>query len=507
MKQKMLLALGLCAAMMLHGALAEDTADASAADTYAGESAVNEIFKAAEEKSKANAPKVKTLSNGVQVQMTPDDVGGYWHRPGNYNSYNTFYLNADNRGCNACHTSLTDLLDNMSYEHLSFKNGYGIDLEVQDCRICHDDGDGYLYTLYDFGTLIHGIHGNSDTFTKMGGNCWSCHNATSDGNGMMLWEDAKYDVLQGISSVADVQGDFTWDQTTVSDMSQTNMGYWMSGTADNAMYGATKEGLPLDENLFNNWEITVDGDVENPFTMTLPELIETFSTDHAIMTDACVMNPVGGPWIATADVTGISISKLLEYAGVKDGATAVMSYASDGWNRGIYLSELEKDDALLAIELNGERLDWAYGYPVSTWNGAGSAASCIRNVVELRVVSDEKIKTFDGWYYIDSGEVYNIPNVGIFNFNEGQIIEKGQPYTFEGYADSYDKAVTAIEFSLDRGQTWTRFETPNADRRCWVHWTFTITPENESAYVFSVRAVDEKGNVTSTPEEVMFNAK
>ena len=490
------------------GVVTETEADAQPAgeESYPGETKVNEIFAEAEAKSQANAPVVKTLANGVQIQRTPDDVGGYWHRPGDYNSYNTFYLKADQRGCGACHDSLVDLLDNMSYDHLTFKNGYGMDMEVTDCLICHDDGDGYLYTCYDFGTLIHGIH-STKQFEAMNGNCWSCHNATADGNGMMLWDEAKYDVLQGITFISDVQGEFSFSQDVLSDMDTTNMGYWMSGKADNSMYGASAAGLPLDEDLFNNWEITVDGDVENPYTMTLPELIETFGSKSEIMTNQCVMNPIGGSWIATAEATGISISKMLEYAGVKDGATAVMSYASDGWNRGIYLSELEKDDALLAYELNGKRLDWAYGYPCSTWNGAGSAASFIRNVIELRVVSDEKIKTFDGWYYVADGTPYNIPNVGICHFLEGQIIEVGKPYTFEGYADAFAKRVVAVEFSLDRGQTWTRFETENTDRESWVYWYFTFTPELETSYVLSVRAIAEDGSVTSMPEEVLFNAR
>lgn len=497
-----LLVLALCLALTLCGAaMAEEAAE----ESYPGENAVNQVYADAQAKSEANAPKIITLENGVQVQRTPDDVGGYWHRPGNYNSYNIYYLNADNRGCGACHSDLVELLDNMSYEHLDFTNPYGLDMEVQDCLICHDHGNGYLYTTFDFGTMIHGIH-SKGAFSAMGGDCMSCHNATSDGNGLTLWEEAKYDVLQGITFVSDVQGEFSFSQDVVSETIFN--GNWWSGQTTNSMSGGTLEALPLDEDFFDNWEISVTGDVENPFTMTLKEMMETFPAVTEIMTDHCVMNPNGGPWISTAEVTGFSISQLLEYAGVKESATAVMSYAPDGWNRGIYLSELAMDDAILAYELNGERLDWVNGYPVSTWNGAGSAASCIRNVCELRVVSDETIKIFDGWRYEDDPDNYiNKPAVGIYHFKEGQIIEAGQPYTFEGSADAYDKRIVALEFSLDRGATWTRFETENTDRKSWVYWYFTYTPENTGAYVLSVRAVTEDGLVTVEPEEIMFNAK
>ena len=38
----------------------------------------------------------------------------------------------------------------------------------------------------------------------------------------------------------------------------------------------------------------------------------------------------------------------------------------------------------------------------------------------------------------------------------------GEPLTFEGYADDYDKAIVAMEFSLDGGTTWTRHATEGA---------------------------------------------
>lgn len=474
---------------------------AFADEAYPGETKFNEILAKAQAKSEANQPKVKTLDNGVRVQITPDDAGAYWQMYGYPNSYNTSYLDADNRGCQACHESLNDLMNNLSFQHLTFNNTYGIELEVQDCMICHDDGDGYLWTTKDFGTMIHGIHKNASI------SCWTCHNATADGKGMTLWEEAKYDVLEGISAIADVQGEFSFSQEVVTDMHGQDTTSWFSGPTTISMASAELENLPLDEGLFNSWTITVDGDVENPFTMTLPEMIETFPTVSKVMTDHCVMNPVGGPYIFTIKASGFSISELLAYAGVKEGATAVMSYASDGWNRGIYLSELEKDDAILAYEFNDERLPWAYGYPVTTINGAGSAASCIRNVVNLHVVSDEKIKVFDGWNYVDSGEYINKPNVGICHFVEGQIIEAGKPFTFEGYADAYDKAIVAVEFSMDRGNTWTRFDTTGANRDAWVYWNFTFMPEKTGSFVLSMRAETENGLVTTVPDEVLFNVK
>lgn len=92
-------------------------------------------------------------------------------------------------------------------------------------------------------------------------------------------------------------------------------------------------------------------------------------------------------------------------------------------------------------------------------------------------------------------------------FREGQIIEAGKPYEFEGYAQAFDEKIVAIEVSLDRGETWTRYDTSDSDLTKWVYWHFAYTPEKPGAYVLSVRAVTESGLVSATPDTVMFNAK
>ena len=487
-------------------------AEEAAGERYPGASAIDAKTEELTERYEANAPEVITMKNGVKVQRTPSDANAYWqfwHAP---NSYNTYYLNADKRGCASCHSDLVALLDNMQFPHLSFSSGYVYDMEVQDCMICHNEGAGYIWKTQEFGTLIHSIH-QRDTFTRMGGDCWTCHTATADGRGMLLWDVAKYDVLQGIKSVANIAGEFTYDQTVLSPVdSAVNDLNWMSGDSTNMMQGAAMAELPLDPDLFDNWEVSVTGAVENEIHITLKELIETYPSSEDTVTNVCVMNPQGGSLISNSAIKGISITTLLEAAGVKDTATAVLSYAPDGWNRGFLLSELEKDDAYLVYECNGERLAWGAGYPLTTWNTGGIAPSFIRQVTELRVVETppEEVKIFNGWIYEDgeyAGQFVNKPIVGILNLYEGQILEAGKPHTFEGYADGLDTRLTAIEFSMDRGATWTSFDVSDTNRKNWVYWNFTYTPEATGAYVFSVRAVTEEGLVTVEPEEMMINVQ
>ena len=77
-------------------------------------------------------------------------------------SYNTYYLDADNRGCNSCHADMNAMIENMEYKHATIDNkALETYSDVNQCISCHrDNGD-------DFGRLIHAIHYNDGSGTKV----------------------------------------------------------------------------------------------------------------------------------------------------------------------------------------------------------------------------------------------------------------------------------------------------------------------------------------------------
>jgi len=471
-------------------------------------------------------PTIITLADGTQIQRTPTEGevfstldGSYtYHMPTETVPYNTYYLKADAKGCNACHADLAKTLEDMEYDHTNLTNVMGIQLTVQMCLDCHTYGAGYLTNQYSFGSLIHGIHS-----TEQNNDCWSCHVATGDGSGMQLWDKVKHWQLRGITPVAEVQGEFSFDQDkTIPAADLFDFG-WDYFDWDYTRSQNTKDNTPLDQELFENWTITIGGAVQKETTFKLTDLIANYQSVEVPVTLQCTLNPIGGPFIGNVKYTGIKLSELLEDVGISPDAGALSLSSPDGFTEPLMMSNFT--EAYLAYEADGEPLSWEHGYPVQLMVPGSAAPSNVKEISDIVVNTQEEaallnewngwpansgdgnVYTASGWPYTNENGYLNKPNVGIFDFTEGQIISTGKPYEFTGYAAAWDQQIAAVEFSMDGGVTWTHFDTPGAGKDRWTCWHFTYTPEVDSAYVLSVRSVTTDGMITPEPIEVMFNAK
>lgn len=474
--------------------------------------AIEEMYAKMAARAEEYAPEIITLADGVQVQRTPTEYdAGIYHQPGTTISYNTYYLNSDNRGCNSCHADLAETLNAMDYHHTDLSNSFGIQITVQMCMDCHNPASYDVYYVteeYGFGSLIHGIHSGTSgaAFTDLGGNCMSCHNATEDGTGMQLWDEVKHSLYRGVVDVADVTGDFSFSQDALTPAEDLYNYSWLYYDNDYLRVENEAADAARSEADYAGWTITVGGAVEATTTYTLADLIAEAPSVTTVMTLQCTQNPTGGPYIGNCEITGIPLSWLLEKAGAASNATMIVATSSDGFVEPFAVSKA--DNAFLVYQIDGAMLSWAHGYPVQLWVGDSAAPAFVKELSSITVSTDpaENFYEWVGWQNRTGGYV-NKPNVGIFQTQEGQIINVGEAYTFEGYAHAFDEAVTAIEFSMDGGTTWTSCKTDGAIASKWVAWKFAFTPDAAGAYVLQVRAVTSSGLVTEDPVEIMVNAK
>lgn len=82
----------------------------------------------------------------------------------------------------------------------------------------------------------------------------------------------------------------------------------------------------------------------------------------------------------------------------------------------------------------------------------------------------------------------------------------GTPIEFAGYVDDFDRAICAMEFSLDDGASWTAYPTAAVDKSRGVNWRFVYTPETPGRYLLKVRPVTEDGEPSALVAGFAFEA-
>ena len=450
------------------------------------------------------APRVKVMKNGVSVQRTPFNSKALDTQAGDVESktitaWNNYFLNADNRGCTACHT-IEDALEMMESYHGIIYFGYNVEQGLQNCFGCHSFYDNKMKDA------IHTLHQRSDAFDQMGGNCESCHyiNRKEDGTiEYQRWDYVKYDILYGLEDVAAEEMDtsFAWNQDEVTPHEKM---YFKSIKSDPAIW-ITDESQTSEEE-FNNWTVSFTGEIDNGGEFTLKELIDKYGTETRLMKSHCTVNGPGQGMIYQAEITGIPLRKVVEDLGLHEDVTMVNPVGADGYCYTISLDQMLKEDAVLVVGMNGDTIYADQGWPVAFWCNEMSAGNFTKQLAELRFES-----TGDSWdFYGDftdatTGLQFDKPNVGVLNAYDGQIFEYGQPVHLEGYADAWNEPIVKLEFSFDHGATWQEYEIEGADTTRWVYWNLDINEvPGRGSYLVRIRATSQMADGSLRTNDVPY---
>ena len=429
------------------------------------------------------APTITTLDNGIQVQRVPSDPY----------IWNTAILNAESRGCASCHDPLEDVVQNLPLTHPELWNPYDVDITIDFCYMCHSKA---LF-IQD---SMHTLHLNDPGFTAMGGNCLSCHQISTSTGEFQSWDHVKYDVMMGITGIPNVAGDFSYTQDSITPLDQVFF-YWENGNHR----GMTPDN-DMSPEVLENWTISVEGLVDEPFSFTIGEMKDQAVT--RVLKMHCQTNPPAGSYIANCEVTGIPLSVILEKAGVQAEANTLKIISDDGWCYPLPLSYTDDQDPMFVYLINGETLPNLQGYPVQLWTPTLGGVHFTKRPATIQLTAQDTVPAYYiGFTNPKTGEFFNKPNVAIFHYTEGQIFPLGEEIVFEGFVDAYNIPMQAVEISMDKGATWTRYELDNPTPEKWVNWTFRWTPEAAGSYVIKARGIAQDGSVSVTPATLLFNVK
>ena len=107
------------------------------------------------------------------------------------------------------------------------------------------------------------------------------------------------------------------------------------------------------------WNLTIGGMVNSPFTLTFEELTAlpsvTLTTDIHCVTKWSKFDTV---W------RGVKVKDLLDRAGIQDGATHVMGHAEYGYTANLPLEDAQRDESMVVWEYEGEPIEPIHGGPV-----------------------------------------------------------------------------------------------------------------------------------------------
>jgi DMSO/TMAO reductase YedYZ molybdopterin-dependent catalytic subunit len=228
------------------------------------------------------------------------------------------------------------------------------------------------------------------------------------------------------------------------------------------------------------------------------------------------VDPAQLPWgqgaVSNAEWTGVSLSHVLDLAGIKADALDVMPEGLDEQRvaRPMPLEIARRPQTLLAYAMNGDPLPPDNGYPVRAivpgWIGTNSIKWVGRIVVSsqpLKVKWNTASYAMHGPDYPDDPALTFQPIKSVVALPWEAKLAAGQR-TVRGFAWSPYGRIARVEYSFDGGKSWDQASLlePNQPM-AWVRWEFGWKAEPGS-YEILTRATDEKGN--TQPDAVNWNS-
>jgi DMSO/TMAO reductase YedYZ molybdopterin-dependent catalytic subunit len=295
------------------------------------------------------------------------------------------------------------------------------------------------------------------------------------------------------------------------------------------------------------WRLHVEGNVERPLALSVPELISRFKSASVAAVNQCSGNSrsrlqprvAGGQWgngaMGNAAWTGVKLREILDEAGIKTGSLQVQfegldrglgpkGFGSNRFMKSLDLTNPVIDECLVAYAMNGEPLPMLNGFPARLIVPGYFATYHVKSLSWIRVLDAPDDNFWMKAAYripdtprgtttpeeVKSGNVATIPiaKMPVRSFlispDGSTKIPAGFPLRLRGIAFSGHGAIKKVEVSTDGGANWSeaRLE-EDAGEYSFRTWSLDWTPEAAGRYQLAVRATDAKGNVQ--PDEGVWN--
>ncbi len=224
---------------------------------------------------------------------------------------------------------------------------------------------------------------------------------------------------------------------------------------------------------------------------------------------------------------GVPLRHLFSITGLSPSAREVVF---EGWDKGertdmdrtvpfarsLPIEKALHPDTILAFEYNGRPLTFKHGYPlrlvVPQWYGM-SSVKWVKRITVIDHKFQGPFQSIDYTYYPHPDSDRDKFPVTTTHVNS--IIQKPLDYEIldtgiqeiKGIAWSGEGDITAVDISMDGGQTWNgaALSKPANGQYTWTKWTIAWEAEEPGEYEIKARASDSAGRVQ--PAEAFWNRK
>ncbi|MFV0461703.1 MAG: molybdopterin-dependent oxidoreductase [Nostocoides sp.] len=240
-----------------------------------------------------------------------------------------------------------------------------------------------------------------------------------------------------------------------------------------------------------SWQLTIDGAVNHPLTITWTELL-AMPMIEADITLCCVSNEIGGDLVGSARWTGVRTADLLARVGIHPEVDQILSTSVDGMTISTPVQALTGDrDALIAVAMNGRPLPPAHGFPARLITpglyGFTGATKWLTRMTATTYADASAYWTVRGW----ATDAPVITQSRIDTPRAGAHISAGQNI-IGGVAWAQHRGISQVQVRIDEGPWQQATLGPDAGIDYWRQWylPWEATP---GEHTLTVRAKDHTG--------------
>ncbi|WP_372801625.1 sulfite oxidase [Paracoccus seriniphilus] len=281
------------------------------------------------------------------------------------------------------------------------------------------------------------------------------------------------------------------------------------------------------------WTLTIDGEVDQPLTLTIDDLKSKYEHVTRRMVLECggngraFFNPgaSGNQWglgaVGCPEWTGVRLADVLKDAGVRDTAVYTAHYGNDVHlsgdeekdtiSRGVPIEKAMEDDAIIAWAMNGQPIPALHGFPLRLVIPGYPGSVCQKYLTRIWIRDQQHDGAkMTGYSYrlpaypvapgtevpeSDMVVMTEMPVKSLITFPEtGAEVTAGEATEVRGHAWAGNGDVAAMHVSTDFGQTWQEATLePAVNRFAWQRWRANVTLPQSGYYEVWARATDKNG--------------